>query len=188
MQGSDVSQRMKSVHAERHVDVGVSLYMRVRHESRHVGARVSPHMQPEACGPTHSHSYGHFSLACHLYKYPATFHNFHSSHSREREREREKESGQLRVQSSFENRYFTEKASFLQSMIFCDSYAKSLPKSARPSQYIEVLKLDTPPGIPKNCPTTREGSTRVQFSPEQRQGWVLAKSSPINHLLIGIEH
>ncbi|WZZ59160.1 hypothetical protein YC2023_059267 [Brassica napus] len=98
-----VSQCMKSVHAERHVDVGVSLYMRKRHASQHVDVRVSPHMRPEACGSTHSHSYDHFSLASHFYKYQATLHNFHSSHSIKStpklclEREREKESGRLRV-------------------------------------------------------------------------------------------
>ncbi|WZZ59052.1 hypothetical protein YC2023_059159 [Brassica napus] len=75
---------------------------------------------------------------------------------------------------------------------------------------VEVL-LDTLPGSPKNCPEAKGGSVRVQISlsrpvsfymvkprlcPSQDQSsqssqvvhWVLAKSSPINQLLIGKEH
>ncbi|KAL0703808.1 hypothetical protein Bca4012_070233 [Brassica carinata] len=72
---------------------------------------------------------------------------------------------------------------------------------------VEVL-LDTPPGSPKNCPEAKGGSVRVQislsrpdsffmvkprfcpsrdqFSPVQsrRSSRVLAKSSPINQLLL----
>ncbi|KAF2541592.1 hypothetical protein F2Q68_00030185 [Brassica cretica] len=71
---------------------------------------------------------------------------------------------------------------------------------------VKVL-LDTPPGSPKNCPEARGGSVRVQislsrpisffmvkprFCPSRDQTvqsiqvvpWVLAKSSPINQLLL----
>ncbi|WZZ63497.1 hypothetical protein YC2023_074898 [Brassica napus] len=69
----------------------------------------------------------------------------------------------------------------------------------------EVL-LDTPPGSPKNCLAAKGGSVQIspsrpvsvfiikprvylsrdQFSPVQsrRSSWVLAKSSPINQLLL----
>ncbi|KAF3559771.1 hypothetical protein F2Q69_00010443 [Brassica cretica] len=71
---------------------------------------------------------------------------------------------------------------------------------------VEVL-LDTPPESPKNCPKAKGGSVRVQismsrpvsffmvkprFCPSRDQSspvqssrpWVLAKSSPINQLLL----
>ncbi|KAF2611519.1 hypothetical protein F2Q70_00011427 [Brassica cretica] len=35
---------------------------------------------------------------------------------------------------------------------------------------VVFMKLDTPAGSPKNCPEAREGSTRVEFSPDQYQG------------------
>ncbi|KAF3608606.1 hypothetical protein DY000_02047935 [Brassica cretica] len=72
---------------------------------------------------------------------------------------------------------------------------------------VEVL-LDTPPESPKNCLEAKGGSVRVQISPSRpvsvfmikprvcpsrdqfstvqsrRSSWVLAKSSPINQLLL----
>ncbi|KAF2590021.1 hypothetical protein F2Q70_00039919 [Brassica cretica] len=71
---------------------------------------------------------------------------------------------------------------------------------------VEVL-LDTPPGSPKNCPEAKGDSVRVQISlsrpvsffmvkqrsveveissvqSSQDVPWVLAKSSPINQLLL----
>ena len=83
----------------------------------------------------------------------------------------------------YEDRYSTEKASSVQSMILykCDAEAQS--RSVRSLmvkrkccsdlvqlhrfRLIEVLKLDIPPRSPKNCPEAREGSTRVYFSPDQ---------------------
>ncbi|KAF2582431.1 hypothetical protein F2Q68_00004546 [Brassica cretica] len=35
---------------------------------------------------------------------------------------------------------------------------------------VVFMKLETPAGNPKNCPEAREGSTRVEFSPDQYQG------------------
>ncbi|KAF2534231.1 hypothetical protein F2Q70_00032324 [Brassica cretica] len=73
---------------------------------------------------------------------------------------------------------------------------------------VEVL-LDTPPGSPKNCPGAKGDSVKISLSrpvsvfmvkprlcPRKDQSihsshvvnWVLAKSSPINQLLIGKEH
>ncbi|WZZ30435.1 hypothetical protein YC2023_013836 [Brassica napus] len=49
-----VSRHMDSTHAASHLDVGVSLSMLLSHAERHVCTRVSPRMQPEACGLTHS--------------------------------------------------------------------------------------------------------------------------------------
>ncbi|KAF2611174.1 hypothetical protein F2Q70_00011270 [Brassica cretica] len=46
---------------------------------------------------------------------------------------------------------------------------------------VELLKFDTPPESPKICPESREGSTRVDFSPYQYQGRLCPsqdKSSP----------
>ncbi|WZZ60481.1 hypothetical protein YC2023_060588 [Brassica napus] len=83
-----------------------------------------------------------------------------------------------------EDRYFTEKASTVQSTILCDCDREALSKSIRPRQScssiiklrccpelvqlhgfrsVEVL-LDTPPGSPKNCPEAKRGSVRVQIS------------------------
>ncbi|KAF2582548.1 hypothetical protein F2Q68_00004558 [Brassica cretica] len=47
---------------------------------------------------------------------------------------------------------------------------------------VEVLKLDTPPRSPKNSPEAREGSTRVEFIPDQYQGRLFPsgdQSSPV---------
>ncbi|KAF2598330.1 hypothetical protein F2Q68_00010203 [Brassica cretica] len=83
-----------------------------------------------------------------------------------------------------EDRYSTEKASFVQSTILYDFDAKALSNSIRPSQsYSPTIKwrcrpelvqihrfrsvevmLDTPPGSPKNCPEAKGGSVRVQIS------------------------
>ncbi|KAF3533721.1 hypothetical protein DY000_02040518 [Brassica cretica] len=69
---------------------------------------------------------------------------------------------------------------------------------------VEVLKFDTPPGSPKNCPEAKGGSVRIQISAyrpvsffmvkprffpspvqfSQVVPWVLAMSSPINQLLL----
>ncbi|KAF2560886.1 hypothetical protein F2Q70_00017776 [Brassica cretica] len=73
---------------------------------------------------------------------------------------------------------------------------------------VEVLKFDTPPGSLMNCPQAKEGSVRIQISPSRRvhfymikprfcpsrdqfspvpsscQCWGLAKSSPINQLVL----
>ena len=83
-----------------------------------------------------------------------------------------------------EDRYFTEKASSVQSMILYDCDVEALSKSICPGQSyslmikwrccpelvqfhgfrsVEVL-LDTPPGSPKNCPEAKGGSVRVQIS------------------------
>ncbi|KAL0815649.1 hypothetical protein Bca101_072093 [Brassica carinata] len=83
-----------------------------------------------------------------------------------------------------EDRYFTEKASTVQSTILCDCDGEALSKSIRPRQScssiiklrccpelvqlhgfrsVEVL-LDTPPGSPKNCPEAKRGSVQVQIS------------------------
>ncbi|KAF3583829.1 hypothetical protein F2Q69_00030072 [Brassica cretica] len=51
---------------------------------------------------------------------------------------------------------------------------------------VEVL-LDTPPGSPKNCPEAR-GDKIIPVHSSHVVNWVLAKSSPINQLLIGKEH
>ncbi|WZZ59161.1 hypothetical protein YC2023_059268 [Brassica napus] len=80
-------------------------------------------------------------------------------------------------------------------MIFCDWYVEALPKSVRPShsilrqevrriiQQLEKVLLEL---------SSVQTSIRVSFvqsSPvhSRRQGWVLAKSFPINQLFIGIE-
>ncbi|WZZ03381.1 hypothetical protein YC2023_089302 [Brassica napus] len=86
-----------------------------------------------------------------------------------------------------EDRYSTEKASSVQSMILYDCEAEALSNSIRPGQSyfvmvkwrcclelvqihgfrsVEVL-LDIPPGRPKNCPEARGGSVRVQISPSR---------------------
>ncbi|KAF3488011.1 hypothetical protein F2Q69_00052026 [Brassica cretica] len=81
-----------------------------------------------------------------------------------------------------EDRYSTEKASFVQSTILYKCDAEALSRSVHSLMVkrkccselvqlhgfrsVEVLKLDTPPGSPKNCPEAREGSTRVEFSPD----------------------
>ncbi|KAF3585523.1 hypothetical protein F2Q69_00026186 [Brassica cretica] len=65
-----VSRRMDSSHAASHLEVGVSLSMLLSHATRHVCARVSPRMQPEACGLTHSRLCGSILLVDDFYKYP----------------------------------------------------------------------------------------------------------------------
>ncbi|KAF3485757.1 hypothetical protein F2Q69_00057559 [Brassica cretica] len=65
-----VSRRMDSSHAASHLDVGVSLSMLLSHAARHVCARLSPHMQPEACRLTHSRLCGSILLVDDFYKYP----------------------------------------------------------------------------------------------------------------------
>ncbi|KAF2572744.1 hypothetical protein F2Q70_00003754 [Brassica cretica] len=91
-----------------------------------------------------------------------------------------------------EDRYFTEKAKLFQFNGF---------------RSVEGL-LDTPPGSPKNCPEAKGGPVRVQISPSRpvsvfmimpkvcpsrdqfspvqsrHSSWVLAKSTPINQLLL----
>ncbi|KAG5388035.1 hypothetical protein IGI04_029576 [Brassica rapa subsp. trilocularis] len=83
-----------------------------------------------------------------------------------------------------EDRYFTEKASSVQSVIFYDCDAEALSNSIRPSQSysptikwrccprlvlihefrsVEVL-LDTPPGCPKNCPAAKGDSVQISLS------------------------
>ncbi|KAF3604444.1 hypothetical protein F2Q69_00034953 [Brassica cretica] len=131
-----------------------------------------------------------------------------------------------------EDQYSTEKASSVQSAILYDCEAEALSKSIRPRlsvsymvkrrccperdqfdgfRSVKVLKFDTPPESPKNCPEAIEDSVRLQISQSrpvsffmikprfcqveissvqssQVVHWVLAKSSPINQLLIDIEH
>ncbi|KAF2613225.1 hypothetical protein F2Q70_00011444 [Brassica cretica] len=73
-----------------------------------------------------------------------------------------------------EDRYSTETASSVQSSILYDCDAEALS--------VEVLKLDTPPRSPKNSPEAREGSTRVEFIPDQYQGRLFPsgdQSSPV---------
>ncbi|KAF3507470.1 hypothetical protein F2Q69_00006288 [Brassica cretica] len=53
-----VSRCMNTRHAEGKVDVEVSYGMARRHETGHVDAHVSPRMQPEACEMTHMRSGG----------------------------------------------------------------------------------------------------------------------------------
>ena len=86
-----------------------------------------------------------------------------------------------------EDRHSTEMASSFQSSILYDCDAEALSKWISPGQSVplmikwrccrelvqfhgfrsvEVLKLDTP----NNSPEAREGSTRVEFSPDQYQG------------------
>ena len=105
---------------------------------------------------------------------------------RERERERERN----KVVDS-EDRYSTEKPSYVESTILYDCDVEALSISIHTSQSyssmmkcrccpelvqfygvrsVEVLKFDTPPESPKICPESREGSTRVDFSPYQYQG------------------
>ncbi|WZY93667.1 hypothetical protein YC2023_065996 [Brassica napus] len=71
-----------------------------------------------------------------------------------------------------EDRYSTEKASSVQSMILydCQSYSVIVKWRCRPElvqihgfRSNEVL-LDTPPGNPKNCPEARGGSVQVHIS------------------------
>ncbi|KAF2584790.1 hypothetical protein F2Q70_00036843 [Brassica cretica] len=83
-----------------------------------------------------------------------------------------------------EDRYFTETASSVQSLILYDCDAEALSKSICPGQLYSlmikwrycpelvqfhgfisvVVLLDTPPGSPKNCPEAKGGSVRVQIS------------------------
>ncbi|KAL0667698.1 hypothetical protein Bca4012_030402 [Brassica carinata] len=55
---------------------------------------------------------------------------------------------------------------------------------------VKVLKFDTPPGSPKNCPEAKAEVLSKSRSAQSSQvvHWVLAKSSSINQLLIDIEH
>ncbi|WZZ72801.1 hypothetical protein YC2023_084171 [Brassica napus] len=106
--------------------------------------------------------------------------------------------GQSMVDS--EDRYSTEKASSVQSMIIYDCDAEALPKSIRPSQSyslmikwrccpelvqfhgfrsVEVL-LDTPLGSPENCPKARGGSVRVQISLSRPVSFFMVKPSPVH--------
>ncbi|KAL0662079.1 hypothetical protein Bca4012_098916 [Brassica carinata] len=78
-QKHEVSQYLRSAHANRHaearvprcmntrhaegqVDVDVSYGMASRHETGHVDAHVSPRMRPKACETTHLRSGGMFLL------------------------------------------------------------------------------------------------------------------------------
>ncbi|KAF3511373.1 hypothetical protein F2Q69_00006831 [Brassica cretica] len=61
-----------------------------------------------------------------------------------------------------EDRYSTEKASSVQSMILYDCDAGELVQFYG-FRSVEVL-LDTLPGSPKNCPEAKGGSVRVQIS------------------------
>ncbi|KAF2581905.1 hypothetical protein F2Q68_00003770 [Brassica cretica] len=76
-----VSRCMNTKHAERQVDMEVSYGMARRHATGHVDAHVSPRMRPEACETTHMRSGGMFLLAGNFYIYLATLHHFYSSHS-----------------------------------------------------------------------------------------------------------
>ncbi|KAF2581904.1 hypothetical protein F2Q68_00003771 [Brassica cretica] len=76
-----VSRCMNTKHAEGQVDVEVSYGMARRHATGHVDAHVSPRMRPEECETTHMRSGGMFLLAGNFYIYPATLHHFYSSHS-----------------------------------------------------------------------------------------------------------
>ena len=95
-----------------------------------------------------------------------------------------------------ENRYSTEKASFIQSMILYDCDAETLSKSIRLShpyslmikrrcsrdlvqfhgfKSVEVLKFDNLSRSPKNCPEAKEGSARVQISPSTPVSFFMIK-------------
>ncbi|KAL0689333.1 hypothetical protein Bca4012_089011 [Brassica carinata] len=40
---------------------------------------------------------------------------------------------------------------------------------------VEVLKFDTPPGSPKNCPEAKGGSVRIQISPYRPVSFFMVK-------------
>ena len=83
-----------------------------------------------------------------------------------------------------EDRYSTEKASSVQSMILYDCEVEALSKSVRPLESVPLMikwrcrpelvqfhrfrsvnvLLDIPPRRPKNCPEARGGYIRVQIS------------------------
>ncbi|KAF3598073.1 hypothetical protein DY000_02025266 [Brassica cretica] len=93
-----VSRCMNTRHAEGQVDVEVSYGMAREHATGHVDAHVSPRIRPEACRTTHRRSSGSFLLADNFYIYPTTLVHFYSfRHTKdtpkrglERERERER--------------------------------------------------------------------------------------------------
>ena len=97
-----------------------------------------------------------------------------------------------------EDRYFTEKASSVQSAFLYDCEAEALSHSICPSQSysptimwrcfprlvqfhgfisVEVLKLDTRPGRPTNCPEAKGGSVRVQISRSRPVSFYMVKLS-----------
>ena len=91
-----VSRCMNTIHAERQVDVEVSSGMARDHATGHVDAHMSPRMRPEAWRMTHRRSSGLFLLVGNFYIYPATLVHFYSfRHTKETpkrglERERER--------------------------------------------------------------------------------------------------
>ncbi|KAF3573024.1 hypothetical protein F2Q69_00059503 [Brassica cretica] len=117
----------------------------------------------------------------------------------------------------FEDRYSTEKASSVQSIILYGCDAEALSNSTRPSQSysptikcrchpelvqihgfrsVEVL-LDTPLGSPKNCPEAKGGSVRVQISPSRPVSVFMMKprlcpsrdqSSPVKMFILDFGH
>ena len=91
-----VSRCMNTRHAEGQVDVEVSSGMVIEHKTGHVDAHVLQRMRPKACRMTHMRSSGSFLLAGNFYIYLATLVHFYSfRHTKdilkrglERERER----------------------------------------------------------------------------------------------------
>ncbi|KAF3493711.1 hypothetical protein DY000_02055751 [Brassica cretica] len=107
-QKHEVSQYLRSAHANRRVEGRVSRCMNTRHDvgqvdmevssgmarehaTGHVDAHVSPRMRPEACRTTHMRSGGSFLLAGVLYIYSAPLLNLiHPKHLKTWIRERER--------------------------------------------------------------------------------------------------
>ncbi|KAF2587825.1 hypothetical protein F2Q70_00039498 [Brassica cretica] len=73
-----VSRCMNTRHAEGQVDVEVSSGMARENAAGHMDTHVSPRMQPKACRTTHKRSGGSFLLAGNFYIYPATLVYFYS--------------------------------------------------------------------------------------------------------------
>ena len=165
-------------------------------------ARVSPRMQPEACGLTHSRRCGSILLVGGFYKYSAPPFSFRhpiphqSKHKTCLERDRERESGRFKSMVDSEDQYSTEKVSSVQSAILYDCEAEALSKSIRPRlsvsymvkrrccperdqfdgfRSVKVLKFDTPPESPKNCPEAIEDSVRLQISPSRPVSFFMIK-------------
>ncbi|KAF2615235.1 hypothetical protein F2Q70_00012484 [Brassica cretica] len=179
-QGSRVSRRINSSHAASHLDV-----------------YVSPCSHPLQFQTSRTHK-SHFKNVA-------------------REREIEKESGRFKSMVDSDDRYSTEKASSVQSTILYDCEAEALSKSIHPRQSdsskvkwrycpelvqfhglrsVEVL-LDTPPGIPKNCPEAKGGSVRIHISPSRPVSVFMIKprlcpsrdqSSPVKTFILGFGH
>ncbi|KAF3529111.1 hypothetical protein DY000_02040764 [Brassica cretica] len=70
-----------------------------------------------------------------------------------------------------EDRYFSEKASSVQSMILYDCDAEALSTGSNKSKFCSI----SPPGSPKNCPEARGGSARAQISPSRPVSFYMIK-------------